>query len=405
MKINFKIIIAFSIVIIMAIGRLYDERLSLSFINISVVFSVIYLLTTFTTLNIYNKLSRNTISLTLIFIAIYYTASILYNTIFHFHSYEGLFVSIDKLLKYILITLLSINIIISLSDKGLIQWVYRFLMGISFILILLAIFKIALNGLNGIDRLSVAGGGPIVFARWVISGCTILFYTIDKKYKTIKIAILVISSSLVILAGSKGPIIGIILSVGLLYFIQQRKLLRSLIPITILSFLVLFVILPNVAEFLPGRLQHMADIDKIINGTSGQARLDFYTKSFQMIGQHPFGVGIGNWAIEYMQISGREDVRLGYYPHNIIVETFAEGGVIIGLLLIFILCYTFIITRRGLRLTQKDQSQYIKLSFILFCFYLINSCVSGDLNDARFMFLYMSLTISSIKSVSRNALA
>lgn len=102
------------------------------------------------------------------------------------------------------------------------------------------------------------------------------------------------------------------------------------------------------------------------------------------------GLGIGGFSVYY---AGIDDWR-GAYPHNIFLELGSELG-ILGLIAIVLFIYwSFSAVLSFLKESKAIQSNRVYLGITLFAllvFMVINSSVSGDINDNRFLFTWMGL--------------
>ena len=87
-----------------------------------------------------------------------------------------------------------------------------------------------------------------------------------------------------------------------------------------------------------------------------------------------------------------------YYPHNIFMEIFCELGLFTGLLFFVYVIKVFLDNFRSI-IEQKNNLH--QLIFYIFAYLLFNSMISGDLSDARLLFIFMSLiSIKDFKYVN-----
>jgi O-antigen ligase len=83
------------------------------------------------------------------------------------------------------------------------------------------------------------------------------------------------------------------------------------------------------------------------------------------------------------------------YPHNLFLEIINEYGILTGiLLLIFIIKISFTAFAKMINYNNKNNSLYPFL-FFLWIFLLINSMISGSLNDSRLLFVVASCIMIS----------
>ena len=79
-----------------------------------------------------------------------------------------------------------------------------------------------------------------------------------------------------------------------------------------------------------------------------------------------------------------------YYPHNLFFEIASEFGIIS---LLFFLIYLFQSIYLSFKLNLQNKLQAGNMMFYTFVFLFLNSMVSGDLNDARLLFVFIPLML------------
>ena len=107
---------------------------------------------------------------------------------------------------------------------------------------------------------------------------------------------------------------------------------------------------------------------------SSTTRFTLWRDSFDFIMSHPFGGGWGAFSAPHDQflLLGTNGLN---YPHDLLLETTGEAGWIAGVTLIVFVC-------SALRKMQRAaQYPYMAAMFGIAIFSLINSLVSGDVND------------------------
>ncbi|WP_200017187.1 O-antigen ligase family protein [Cobetia sp. cqz5-12] len=230
--------------------------------------------------------------------------------------------------------------------------------------------------------------GPIVFARLMSLGLLFSLF----MYKESKNVHLLFFSFFFLLAifwtESKAPI-GIALLMGLFTVFDFKKIRTYAI------FLVIFLMAVYMYEWGISRIDTLAEIpglSRIIIGVgqitgdismndyssgSVSSRIDNVNTSLSMIYENPLtGVGLGSWG-DYNLINEL------VYPHNIFLEIASETGLVGFFPFAFILGIAFIYGR-GILLTA-----WLTLLF--------NQLFSGDLLDARFLFIFMILSLYNNK--------
>jgi O-antigen ligase len=123
---------------------------------------------------------------------------------------------------------------------------------------------------------------------------------------------------------------------------------------------------------------------------SGAKRLDFYSRTMAAIPENLWlGQGIGSWSVFYYGRDTRD------YPHNLLLETMFEEGVVGASLFLLFLGLLAIAIRRMLAATD---SQYgVLAGLLVYCVSV--SMFSGDLDDNRILWLWAGV----ILAVCRNA--
>jgi O-antigen ligase len=116
-----------------------------------------------------------------------------------------------------------------------------------------------------------------------------------------------------------------------------------------------------------------------IQGTLSQssfgARIEMWSKTIELIPNAPFGIGLGAW-------DRVVDTRLPTpYPHNLFLELWSEGGIILGSFAA-IPFLMFLFAPRKI------------FWFVAFCLFLAQM-ISGDIADARFLMVFGFLAFFS----------
>jgi O-antigen ligase len=140
------------------------------------------------------------------------------------------------------------------------------------------------------------------------------------------------------------------------------------------------------------KLSEMIQLSGGDRGAEGSAakRFPFYTRTLAALPDHLWlGQGIGSWSTFYY---GR-DMR--GYPHNLLLETMFEEGVVGAVLFLLFLSFLAIAIRRMLLVT--DFHYGVLAGLLVFCVSV--SMFSGDLDDNRTLWLWSGI----ILAVCRNA--
>ena len=218
---------------LLAIGRIYDERLSVLDINLSVIISVIYL---FTTIPILLSIKNIGINKTKFLFYLFYLFCLIMTPILWFFFGINDY-GVEKYINFLLIIVPISIIIIEKYDLKSVRYTLLLLVGISCLLALLAFFGLASSDRPD-GRIATLGGGPIVFARWMGLGILVLFFMpldINRIYKYSLIAIFFI---LALASGSRGPILSLVLTFSLFVALNFN---RVIIRLTVVLFFVISI--------------------------------------------------------------------------------------------------------------------------------------------------------------------
>ena len=388
----------FSSSAVIAIGRLYDERLSVLGINISLVISFVFIFSSVLYISsIKNiKISKYKFNLFLFYLFILLITPILWMT---FGVVEfGLY----KFLNFILITVpISIIILEKLS--------YHEIKSLFFILIglVLLLCFFAITGLfetpRPDGRISVLGGGPITFARWMGYGVlALIFLPIKKKYF---LRLLFISLFFVycLVSGSRGPITILILIGAFYFFLNFRKLfLRSIVFFSIIIVGLLFTDVPKKISELGRTDRVFLNVSKRGGSSeSTQTRFELADRSYNLTKKYPLGIGAGNWQTKANQFDSTH-LMAHEYPHNLIFEIFNEYGVIAGLIFLLYILQITIVGFAKMINNKSNRTSLYPFLFYLWIFLLLNSMLSGSLDDGRLLFIVSCCFITNQNLILKN---
>ena len=254
--------------------------------------------------------------------------------------------------------------------------------------IVLAVFGLAAlsSGTQGV-RLTALGGGPNVYGRnmGLLTLAALRHVFDDRRWVRIPATIMApVATLLVLLSGSRGAMlalfVGVIVYVGLRR--ADRRVFRSIVIVGIVG---LVALATQVGRFAILAFQERFILLLLVQGyfTHRDTLLvDGITAGFR----NPLGgLGLAGFA----QLGSK-----GLYPHNMFVEAFAEGG---GLGLV-LLCIPFVkyAWRWKCGMGLGDSITVAGLSLLL-----VSSSISGDLFDARGVFLLLLMGVASQRPAAR----
>ena len=385
-----KNIYLFSTAAMFAIGHFYDDRLVVYNINIVLIISVFYILS-----SLFLILNNKTIIIS-VSKFIFYLFSILLVIItpinwiiFGVNDY-----GIDKFVSFSLIVIPSCYIAIEVLNKQDINKFLWILVGVSTMLMILGYMNYEeISSYRG-GRMTVMGGGPIVFGRWMLIAVLVILFN-KNKYSKYLYLLLPLFLFMAFTAGSRGPLYAFVIII-LFYFLFSLR--RNFLKIIIFSFLgIISITTLSLTEKDKGAGSQSTS--RIFNASSGAyARLDRVQRSIKLIFKAPFGVGIGNWAQESNKFSDLSHPDKEY-AHNIFLELINESGFIV--LLLFVILLISIVDSSFLLFFFQGHYYFFRLIFILFFYLFINSLVSGDIVDNRLMFIMLALFIRERLSLQK----
>lgn len=227
------------------------------------------------------------------------------------------------------------------------------------VLYLVGYREIAIDGRTYVKGLP----GPIWASRY---SCMLLIFLLYKKFRyrqktdVIFVTTLLLAIYMIYMGDSRGPL----LAAAVCLFVILAKSLSSRWIVFLVLFFILIIYL------------YLSFSPRVSSGGSEYSTLgrlalfeQFRDADFDLLK----GVGLGSWNM----LTIGEDTL--FYPHNIIIETITEIGIIGLSLLIFLFVKFF-----------KKKDDYI--IFYMCMFFMINSMISGDVtsNSNLFFFLIMS---------------
>lgn len=223
-------------------------------------------------------------------------------------------------------------------------------------------------------KVFAVGSGPNVFGRNMALLTIGALLLVRQKRLWVPVLLAGIPASFVLLSGSRGALLELIVSLAItLTFMKRRLLVRLAMPFLLFIPLLLTGIFggENAALGVMLGVQGNRIVTHTIENFHDSSRIDLYTEAINLGAEHPvIGAGLGGY--EY-RIS--ESVLL-HYPHNMIAESWAEGGAIGLILMLLILGYLARYYVPKLKSSWGMVSAAVMVSGIF-------SMLSGDLYDAR----------------------
>ena len=238
------------------------------------------------------------------------------------------------------------------------------------VLALFAVLGVA-GTLGGGGRLAILGGGPNVFGRNMgLLAVATLGLALRQRGSATALVAVVTAAALVVLSGSRGALVATILGMLALSWAggRVRRLVGVLLGALVLSWILLELtdLGPRVVEMFQERVLRLSWAERYDSG-----RADLYRRAWALGLDAPvLGIGAGGFPV------------LGHhvYPHNLVLETFCEGGLIGHVLLAGVLGPAL----RGVLGRERGPAPRDCAAFVVV---LVAAQFSGDLFDSRSVFL------------------
>ncbi len=366
----------------LAIGRLFDERLSIFGINVSVVLSLIFVITSILFIASIKKVVMSKAKkLLFVFYALIVIVTPILWSIFGFSEFGFL-----KFINFIVITIPISLIVLECLSFHEIKNLFIILLALVFVLCFFAITGI-FETPRPDGRISILGGGPITFARWMGYGVIALYFLPIKKTYFLRFSFIILFLIYCLVSGSRGPFTILLLIFMLYFFLNFRKIFfRFSILFSIIIAVFLFSnISKDISEFGRTDRVFLNVAKKGGSNQSTQTRYELAQRSLNLIKTYPFGIGAGNW----QKIANRYDsthLMAHEYPHNLIFEIMNEYGVFVGVLFLLFVLHVSYSAYAKMKNNKHVNSLYPFL-FYLWIFLLLNAMLSGSLDDSRLLFI------------------
>lgn len=390
MKVNnlFNWLFILSACALLAIGRVYDERLTIYSVNLVIVLSFIYISTlSFVLFSVKSIVwSKSKLLFYTLYLFMLITTPVLW-LVFDVNLY-----GFEKFMNFWIIIVPLTFIVAEMFESKQVMKIFFVLLGVSCFLALLSAVGLSVSA-RADGRMATLGGGPIVFARWMGFGIITLILLPYKFKSWFKYLMMVTFLILALASGSRGPILSLFI-VGILYLALNFN--RLIVKVSLGAVLIsLFILISGVGEKISG----VGNFDRVFMNVSkkGGSKKSTSTRTNLAIGslillQHyPLGVGAGNWQQVSNEIRPTHLMPLEY-PHNLFLEVACEYG--LHVLCILVLLFIFIIHLSYVKMIRyKDEYSLYPLLFYLLIFLTLNSLVSGMLNDSRLLFIIISMLL------------
>lgn len=228
-------------------------------------------------------------------------------------------------------------------------------------------------------RYAAFGGGPNVFVRVMLLAALSALFMAAKDGKHRRLLFLPVFLVGAALSGSRGGLLAFAAMCLVGGIPMLRRLPRRTAALFIGAGAILLYASSSLVGSVIGRTVQQRYIQETLEARYDSGRGDLVTQSWDLFQQHFFfGAGLDGYFAEV-------GVQAGYqYPHNLVLSTAAEGG-LIGLTLLLGAVFKFVVAARRTR-PMSTESVFLLLAGL---FVLGSSLLSGNYYDSRFMWLFL----------------
>ena len=213
-------------------------------------------------------------------------------------------------------------------------------------------------------------------------------FRVKAVFHTVKIVFLLSLCFFLLVAGSKGPILFLGLSLFITLLVSSKNVLNTLRKSINAVVIVLVILFPLtlLTNFLPqGSLTRFENFLRLDFGDSETTRIDAIKISIEEILSNPQGIGFGDFnKLGVFDALPPEEYSDRQYPHNLIVEITLENGWLSGVLYVLTLILAVILAAKMIKKTKENPMFVCFFCYLIFA--ILNSQVSGELNDERILF-------------------
>jgi len=242
----------------------------------------------------------------------------------------------------------------------------------------------------------------------------VLLYDMTKRFSIWSLVPFIISTFMVIGAGSRGPLVSIALS-GLLFIVFKggsfRKRLRVIIPAVLVVVAMVFYasrLTDNMFGLVTRFEMSTRTLDAITNEglLSDDARSSISSIGIQRIIENPFiGTGLVNDRIYIKKAISSSEPPHGWYVHNFFIEVLMQFGFVLGLVVLFFF-FRFLINSYT-SATSANTEGAVAMLLVLFGAYFIPLLFSGSYLESSGFFALVAIAGSILtrrQTSSQNAI-
>ena len=250
------------------------------------------------------------------------------------------------------------------------------------------------------NRISIPGANPIQVSRYLAIGAAMMIALLIRNRPSQSLhyfAILFVILLSIILSGSRGPLVSIIIGSIVYAILYERKHSSRIFGYGILAIGTIITLLLLLPESLTQRFFDISQGSVIMTQQGVRristiaTRFEFWSMSlqawFSSITSFFIGLGAGGFSSLFIWRDWH------WYPHNLIFEIIAELGMVGLVIGVLFIIKTYHIINKGIqRGSFTDHSAlWVAGTVVMF----IAAQFSGDINDNRILWMFIGISIAS----------
>ena len=250
------------------------------------------------------------------------------------------------------------------------------------------------------NRISIPGANPIQVSRYLAIGAAMMIALLIRNKPSQSLhyfAILFVILLSIILSGSRGPLVSIIIGSIVYAILYERKHSSRIFGYGILAIGTIIILLILLPESLTQRFFDISQGSVIMTQQGVRristiaTRFEFWSMSlqawFSSITSFFIGLGAGGFSSLFIWRDWR------WYPHNLIFEIIAELGMVGLVIGVLFIIKSYQIINKGIqRGSFTDHSAlWVAGTVVMF----IAAQFSGDINDNRILWMFIGISIAS----------